>query len=70
MQGILPEAPSRDHAATPGTEKILEFESKGASLEEPAPHISGEVSGPGGRQGTIDKGMYPVFRGVSSRDKL
>ena len=44
---------------TPGSEKILELEAKGASLEELAPHISGRTSAGGWKEGTFDKGMYP-----------
>ncbi|MBA3028041.1 MAG: nitronate monooxygenase [Desulfobacteraceae bacterium] len=44
---------------TPGSEKIIELESKGASLEELAPYISGRVSASGWQQGAFDKGMYP-----------
>jgi len=44
---------------TPGSEKIIELESKGATLEELAPYISGRVSATGWQAGTFDKGMYP-----------
>lgn len=44
---------------TPGSEKIIELESKGASLEELAPYISGRVSASGWKEGAFDKGMYP-----------
>ena len=44
---------------TPGSEKIIELESKGASLEELAPYISGRVSASGWKEGSYDKGMYP-----------
>ncbi|OGP51498.1 MAG: hypothetical protein A2Y79_08275 [Deltaproteobacteria bacterium RBG_13_43_22] len=44
---------------TPGSEKILELEAKGASLEELAPYISGRTSAGGWKEGTFDKGMYP-----------
>ena len=44
---------------TPGSEKILELESKGATIEELAPHISGRTSAGGWQEGTFDKGMYP-----------
>ena len=44
---------------TPGSEKIIELEAKGASLEELAPHISGRVSASGWQEGAFDKGMYP-----------
>ncbi len=44
---------------TPGSEKILELEAKGATLEELLPHISGAVSAEGWKDGVFDKGMYP-----------
>jgi NAD(P)H-dependent flavin oxidoreductase YrpB (nitropropane dioxygenase family) len=44
---------------TPGSEKIIELESKGATLEELAPYISGRISASGWKEGTFDKGMYP-----------
>ncbi|MCP4757747.1 MAG: nitronate monooxygenase [Proteobacteria bacterium] len=44
---------------TPGAEKILELESKGATLEELAPHISGRTSVAGWDEGDTEKGMYP-----------
>ena len=44
---------------TPGAEKILELESKGASLEELAPYISGRTSAVGWKDGTFNQGMYP-----------
>ena len=44
---------------TPGSEKILELEAKGASLQELAPHISGRTSSGGWKEGTFEKGMYP-----------
>lgn len=44
---------------TPGSEKILELESKGATLEELAPHISGRTSASGWKEGEFDQGMYP-----------
>ena len=43
---------------TPGVEKILELEAKGASIEELAPHISGSASAEGWDNGILDKGMY------------
>ena len=45
---------------TPGAEKILELESQNATLEELAPHISGNVSRGGWRSGEFDAGMYPA----------
>jgi nitronate monooxygenase len=44
---------------TPGSEKIIDLELKGAGLEELAPHISGRVSASGWKEGTFDQGMYP-----------
>jgi NADH:quinone reductase (non-electrogenic) len=44
---------------TPGAEKIIELESKNASLEELAPYISGRIAAAGWKEGTFDKGMYP-----------
>jgi len=44
---------------TPGSEKVIELESKGATLEELAPYISGRISASGWKEGTFDKGMYP-----------
>jgi len=44
---------------TPGSEKILELEGKGATLEELAPHISGRTSAAGWQEGEFDQGMYP-----------
>lgn len=44
---------------TPGSEKIIELESKGATLEELAPHISGRTSASGWKEGEFDQGMYP-----------
>jgi NADH:quinone reductase (non-electrogenic) len=43
---------------TPGSEKILALEAKGASLEELAPHISGRISERGWKEGIINEGMY------------
>jgi len=44
---------------TPGSDKIIELESKGATLEELAPHISGRTSADGWTKGAFDQGMYP-----------
>ena len=43
---------------TPWTEKLLEMESKGATMEELAPMITGDVSSRGWQEGTVDEGMY------------
>lgn len=45
---------------TPWTEKILEMESQGASLEELRPYISGEAGRTGWIQGNIDQGVFPA----------
>jgi nitronate monooxygenase len=44
---------------TPWSAKILEMEGEGATLEQLAPMISGNVSRLGWREGTVDEGMYP-----------
>jgi NAD(P)H-dependent flavin oxidoreductase YrpB (nitropropane dioxygenase family) len=44
---------------TPATEEIAELESKGASLEDLAPYISGRASASGWKEGVLEKGMYP-----------
>ena len=44
---------------TPGSEKVLELEAKGATLQELAPYISGRASAGGWKSGTFDEGMYP-----------
>lgn len=43
---------------TPWTEKLLEMENKGATMEELAPMITGDVSRKGWQDGTVDEGMY------------
>jgi len=45
---------------TPWTEKILEMENKGASLEELIPMIEGKAGREGWLAGNIDQGMMPV----------
>jgi nitronate monooxygenase len=42
---------------TPAAQKVLELESKGATIEELAPHISGRSSS-GWDTGVLDQGMY------------
>jgi len=44
---------------TPATEKIIELEHKGASLQELSPYISGRASAAGWQSGSFDQGMYP-----------
>lgn len=43
---------------TPGSEKILDLEAKGATLEELAPYISGRASGRGWKEGIMEEGIY------------
>ena len=45
---------------TPWSEKIIEMERKGASLEELAPMISGKVSFKGWVNGDLSEGIYPM----------
>ncbi|MBA4393409.1 MAG: nitronate monooxygenase [Desulfobacca sp.] len=45
---------------TSWSEKILEMESRGASLEELTPLISGRVSRQGWTEGTLNQGIYPA----------
>ncbi|MFH1139943.1 MAG: nitronate monooxygenase family protein [Pseudomonadota bacterium] len=45
---------------TPWSEKIIEMERNGASLEELMPMISGRVSSKGWVDGIIEEGMYPA----------
>jgi nitronate monooxygenase len=45
---------------TSWSEKILEAENKGATLQELIPLISGSVSKLGWRDGTVEEGMYPA----------
>jgi len=49
---------------TPWTEKILEMESKGATLEELIPMISGQAGHGGWQAGDVDKGILPVGQAV------
>jgi len=49
---------------TPWSAKILEMENEGATLEQLAPMISGNVSRLGWREGTVDEGMYPGGQAV------
>jgi nitronate monooxygenase len=44
---------------TPWSAKILEMEGEGATLEQLAPMISGNVSRLGWREGSVEDGMYP-----------
>jgi len=43
---------------TPWTEKILEMENSGATIQELTPMITGEVSRKGWQEGTVDEGLY------------
>ena len=45
---------------TAWSEKIIEMERKGASLEELAPMISGKVSFKGWVNGDLSEGIYPM----------
>ena len=45
---------------TPWSEKIIEAENKGATLEELIPLISGGISKSGWRDGSVEQGMYPA----------
>jgi len=45
---------------TPWSEKIIEAESQGATLQELIPLISGNVSKLGWREGLVDEGIYPA----------
>jgi len=45
---------------TPWSERILEAENRGATLEELAPLIGGGVSRRGWRDGSVEQGMYPA----------
>lgn len=45
---------------TPWSEKIIEMEHRGATLEELMPMISGQVSRKGWSEGNLDEGMYPA----------
>lgn len=45
---------------TPWSEKIIEMERRGATLEELMPMISGQVSRKGWSEGNLDEGMYPA----------
>jgi len=49
---------------TPWTEKILEMERRGASLEELTPMISGQVTCNGWTAGTLNEGMYPMGQAI------
>ncbi len=45
---------------TPWSEKIIEMERRGATLEELAPMISGKVSFKGWENGDLSEGIYPM----------
>jgi len=45
---------------TPWSEKILEAENKGATLQELIPLISGGIAKAGWRDGTVEQGMFPA----------
>ena len=45
---------------TPWTEKILEMESQGATLEELIPFITGKAAATGWQTGKVDEGILPA----------
>jgi nitronate monooxygenase len=49
---------------TPWTEKILEMENKGASLEDLVPMITGEAGREGWQAGNLEKGIMPVGQAI------
>jgi nitronate monooxygenase len=49
---------------TPWSEKIVEMEKRGATLEELMPMISGKVSRDGWTQGLVNEGMYPAGQAI------
>jgi nitronate monooxygenase len=44
---------------TPWSQKIVDMENEGATLEDLVPFISGGISRTGWRDGSVDQGMYP-----------
>ena len=55
---------------TPWTEKIIEMERKGASLEELVPMISGKVSFKGWENGDLSEGIYPMGQIIGSIEDI
>jgi nitronate monooxygenase len=49
---------------TPWTEKIVEMESKGATLEELAPMITGQAGRKGWQEGNLEEGIMPVGQAI------
>ncbi len=55
---------------TPWSEKIIEMEHRGASLEELAPLISGRLSFKGWTSGDLSEGMYPMGQVIGLIDDI
>jgi nitronate monooxygenase len=55
---------------TPWTEKILEMEGQGATLEDLTPYISGKAGVTGWQAGNIDKGILPVGQVIGLIDDV
>jgi nitronate monooxygenase len=55
---------------TPWTEKILEMEGQGATLEDLIPYISGEAGVTGWQVGNVDKGILPAGQVIGLIDDI
>ena len=55
---------------TPWTEKILEMEGQGATLEDLTPYISGKVGVTGWQAGNVDEGVFPVGQVIGLIDDI
>ena len=55
---------------TPWTEKILEMEGKGATLEELVPYITGKAGRNGWQSGNVDEGIIPSGQIVGQIDDV
>ncbi len=55
---------------TPWSEKIIEMERRGATLEELAPMISGKVSTKGWENGDLSEGIFPMGQIIGSIDDV
>jgi NADH:quinone reductase (non-electrogenic) len=55
---------------TPWTEKIVELESQGATLEDLIPYISGEVSKKGWNEGKLEEGIYAMGQAIGLIDDI
>ena len=55
---------------TPWTEKILEMEGQGATLEDLTPYISGKAGVSGWQAGNIDEGILPVGQVIGLIDDI